>query len=319
VAVEEKVMHEHLTHAIYYCEVHLIYSAIVWLAAWALTSIPVGSATTKHWIWVAAALNFVLPFGAVLDGFLAPHITWAKPLGVVGGLGASLAENTPIAASLAAVWLVGATSMLARLCVRIATERRSARASVDECRLACSRWFHARGLPVKFAMSGRGPAVDGLWRSRILLPHGIDRLLSKRELHSVLMHELTHATRHDNFIRLVYEIALCGLWFHPLFWITGSRLALYRELSCDESVIQRGHGEELVSALAKLASSDEGLLLQATANSFLSHRLARLTGVPISRISVAANGLLAACFAVVLMGGVFATVAHTACCFVART
>ena len=201
----------------------------------------------------------------------------------------------------------------------IATERRSARASVDECTLACTHGFLAPGLPVSFAMSRRGPAVEGLLRSRILLPHGIDRLLSKRELHSVLMHELTHARRHDNFIRLVYEIALCGLWFHPLFWITGSRLALYRELSCDESVIQGGHGRELVSALAKLASSDQGLLLQATATSFLSHRLARLTGAQISPMSVAVNRLLAACFTVVFVGGVFATVAHTACCFVART
>jgi beta-lactamase regulating signal transducer with metallopeptidase domain len=319
VAVEEKVKHEHLIHAIYYFEVHLMYSSVVWLAAWALTSIPGGSATTKHWIWVATALNFILPFGAALDGALAPYISWATPLRVVGGLGAFVSENAAMAASLAGLWLTGAAAMLARLCVRIAAERRSARASVDECRLACSRGFLVRGLPVRFAMSRRGPAVDGLLHSRILLPPGINRLLSKRELHSVLMHELTHAKRHDNFIRLVYEIALCGLWFHPLFWITGSRLALYRELSCDESVIQRGHGGELVSALAKLASSYEGLLLQATANSFLSYRLARLTGASVSRLSVAANRLLAACFAVVLMGGVFATVAHTACCFVAST
>jgi beta-lactamase regulating signal transducer with metallopeptidase domain len=312
-------MREHLTHAIYYSEVHLIYSSIVWLAAWALTSLPGASATTKHWIWLATALNFILPIGAALDGLLAPHISWAKPLEVVGGLGASLSENTPMALSLAAVWLIGAATMLARLCMWIATERRRAPASVDECTLACGRRFLARGLPVRFAMSRRGPAVEGLLRSRILLPHGIDRLLSKRELHSVLMHELTHARRHDNFIRLVYEIALCGLWFHPLFWITGSRLALYRELSCDESVIQRGHSRELVSALAKLASSDEGLLLQATATSLLSHRLARLTGVQISPMSVAADRLLAVCFAVVFVGGVFATVAHTACCFVARS
>jgi hypothetical protein len=52
-------------------------------------------------------------------------------------------------------------------------------------------------------------------------------------------------------------MALCALWFHPLVWITGSRLALYRELSCDESVIQSGHGRDLVSALAKLANPEE--------------------------------------------------------------
>jgi beta-lactamase regulating signal transducer with metallopeptidase domain len=312
-------MHESITHAIYYFGVHLVYSSIVWLAAWFLTSIPSGSATTKHWIWLATAFNFILPLGAVFDTLWAPYISWATPLGKIGDLGVAISKNASVATVLCGIWLVGAVLMLARLCVRIAAERRSARATAGESIRACSRSFLARGVPVSFAVSRRGPAVDGLLRSRILLPHGIDRLLSKRELRSVLMHELTHAKRHDNLIRLAYEIALCGLWFHPLFWITGSRLALYRELSCDESVIQRGHGGELVSALAKLANSDEGLLLQATATSFLSHRLAQLTGTQISRRSVAANAVLAMCFAIVFVAGVFATVAHTACCFVART
>jgi hypothetical protein len=60
---------------------------------------------------------------------------------------------------------------------------------------------------------------------------------------------------------------------------TGSRLALYRELSCDESVIPNAHGGDLVSALAKLASPEEPFLLQATASSLISHRLARLAGL----------------------------------------
>src|SRR5713101_6160883 len=44
-----------------------------------------------------------------------------------------------------------------------------------------------------------------------------------------------------------------ALWFHPLIWLAGMRMALYRELSCDESVIQRAQGQALVRALAKLA------------------------------------------------------------------
>jgi Zn-dependent protease with chaperone function len=102
-----------------------------------------------------------------------------------------------------------------------------------------------------------------------LPPHEIDRLLTKSELDAVLLHELTHARRRDNLIRLIHEIGLCLLWFHPLVWITGSRLALYRELSCDESVIQRAQGKELISALAKLSNPKESFLLQATAGSIL--------------------------------------------------
>jgi beta-lactamase regulating signal transducer with metallopeptidase domain len=311
-------MHEHFTHAIYYFEVHLIYSSIVWLAAWALTSIPGGSATAKHWIWAATALNFILPLGALIDGFLAPHISWATPLGIVGGLGAAISDNVPITATLGAVWLIGASAMLARLCARIAVEHRSDRVA-DENEGLPGRSFRAGGVAVRFGDARRGPAVNGILHSHISLPVGIDRLLSERELNSVLMHELTHARRHDNLIRLVYEITLCALWFHPLMWITGSRLALYRELSCDEAVIERGHGKELVSALAKLASSDEALLLQATASSFLSRRLVQLTSPRRSRMTLATNALLAVCFATVLAAGVFATVAHTACCFVAKS
>jgi beta-lactamase regulating signal transducer with metallopeptidase domain len=142
----------------------------------------------------------------------------------------------------------------------------------------CARpWveFPCSCVPVRFAGSRHAPAVDGVLRPHISLPNGIDRLLSEHELNAVLTHQLTHARRRDNLIRLIYEAGLCWLWFHPLVWLTFSRLALYRELSCDESVIQSAQSEELVSALAKLANPEKAFLLQATASSFLSHRLAR--------------------------------------------
>jgi beta-lactamase regulating signal transducer with metallopeptidase domain len=107
------------------------------------------------------------------------------------------------------------------------------------------------------------------------------------------------------------------LWFHPLIWLAGMRMALYRELSCDESVIQRAQGQALVGALAKLAVPEETKFLQATASSHLSHRLARLSGSaqPAHR---AASLLLTSLFAALIVGGVFGTVAHTACCFLIK-
>ncbi len=67
-------MHEHIARTLYYFDIHLLYASMVGLAAWALTSIRGGSATTKHWIWVATSLNFILPMGAVLDKLWAPHL-----------------------------------------------------------------------------------------------------------------------------------------------------------------------------------------------------------------------------------------------------
>jgi beta-lactamase regulating signal transducer with metallopeptidase domain len=311
-------MHEHLTHAIYYTEIHLIFCSIVWLAAWALTSIPGASAATKHWIWLATALNFIVPFGAIIDGLFGHHISWASPIGPVGGFGAYISDTTPIALSLAAVWLVGFAAMSARLCARIVNERRLDPTSVDSHVSLPNRKLTADGIAVEFVNTRRGPAVTGLLRAQVSLPVGIDRLLSDRELDSVLMHELTHARRRDNLIRLAYELALCVLWFHPLVWITGSRLALYRELSCDENAIRGGLGRELFSALGKLARAEEEPVLRATATSLITHRLARLTQESSWRVRPRANALLYIGFAAVLVAGVFATVAHTACCFIAK-
>jgi beta-lactamase regulating signal transducer with metallopeptidase domain len=316
--VEEKGMHEHLAPALYYLEVHLLYASAVWFAAWVLTSFPGASATAKYWIWVATALNFILPLGAVLDQFWASHLSWATPLGVLGDVGLRISRNAPLVAVLCMAWLLGAASMFMRLCLRLRADRRDAQAAAGRSGLDPGPSFLAHGVPVRFADSRRGPAVDGVLRPRILLPNGIDRLLSEPELNAVLIHELTHAKRRDNLIRLIYEVGLCGLWFHPLAWLTGSRLALYRELSCDESVIQSARGGDLVAALEKLANPEEGLLLQATASSFLSHRLARLAAVQPRRARRAASTLLAVVFTAVLLGGVLETVAHTACCFVAR-
>jgi beta-lactamase regulating signal transducer with metallopeptidase domain len=312
-------MHEHLTHAIYYIEIHLIFCSIVWLATWALTSIPSASAATKHWIWLATALNFIVPFGAIIDGVFGHHISWASPIGLVGGFGAYISNTTPIALSLAALWLLGFTAMAARLWTRIVNERRLDPTSVDNHVSLPDLKLTADGIAVEFVNTRRGPAVTGLLSTQVSLPVGIDQLLSDRELKSVLMHELTHARRRDNLIRLAYELALCVLWFHPLVWIMGSRLALYRELSCDDNVIRSGLGRELFSAIGKLAQTEEEPLLRATATSLIGRRLARLTEEPSSRMNPRANTLLYVGFAAILVAGVFATVAHTACCFIAKT
>jgi bla regulator protein blaR1 len=312
--VEKKAMHEHIARTLYYFEVHLLYSSVVGFAAWVLTSIRRGSATTKYWIWVATSLNFILPVGAVLDKFLASHLAWAAPLGVIGDA-ANRISRSPAAS---VVWLVGTIFMLTRLCLRIRAERRDAHVGVDPTALRPKPGFLAQGVPVRFTEGQEAPAVGGLLRPHISLPSEIDRLLSEDELNAVLIHEVTHARRRDNLIRLVYEVGLCGLWFHPLVWIAGSRLALYRELSCDESVVQSARGGALLSALAKLANPDRGFLLQATASSFLGDRLARLASAQPQRTCRSASGLLIALFSATLLGGIFETVAHTACCFIAK-
>jgi bla regulator protein BlaR1 len=172
-----------------------------------------------------------------------------------------------------------------------------------------------RGVPVSLSAAGQGPSVEGVLRPRITLPPGIDDLLTERELDAVLIHEVTHARRRDNLVALIHEIALCGLWFNPLMWLAGSRLALFRELSCDEAVIQSSRGPDLLTALAKLADPGESRLLSAGAATLFSHRLARLQASQPRRASRPAILALVGLFAAVVLAGIVETIAHTSCCF----
>ena len=299
----------------YHFGVHLLYASMVGSAAWVLTSIRGASPTTKYWIWVVTAVNFVVPSGALIDKLWAPHLTWSEPLRAIVGLVGYMTQGRT-SAVLFVMWITGALAMLARLILRLRRERRQVQAAPAD-RHDVRSSFVAEGIPVSFDCRHPAPAVGGLLYPRILLPTGIDRLLSRQELNAVLLHEVAHARRRDNLIRLLYEVSLCALWFHPLIWLVGIRMALYRELSCDESVIRRSHGPALVSALAKLAIPEEAGFLQATASSHLSYRLERLAGPPQTTYR-AASLLLTLLFTAVIVAGVFATVAHTACCFVLK-
>ena len=304
-------MHEHIARAMYYLSVHLLFASVVASAAWALTSIRGARSSTKYWIWVVTAGNFVLPLGAVIDNLWAPHFTWAAPLGVIGRPVWEITQGRKVVV-LAVIWMTGALIMLVRLTARLYKDRRKGRVPSHFHDLKSG--FLADGIPVSVTSSHFAPAVDGLFYPRIVLPVGIDRLLNRQELVAILLHEMAHAKRRDNLIRLLYEVSLCALWFHPLIWLAGARMALYRELACDEAVIQHAHGQALVSALAKLALPDRVSSLQASASSHLPHRLARLAA-PAPAIPRVAGPFLVSLFAAVMLSAIFETVAHTACCF----
>jgi beta-lactamase regulating signal transducer with metallopeptidase domain len=310
-------VHEHIARTMYYFSVHLLYASIVGAAAWVLTSIRTASATTKYWIWVLTAFNFIAPTAAIIDKLWASHLAWATPLGTLGGPIWDMTEGRT-AVALSVIWIAGAFVMLMRLVSRIRRECREAQvpARLDDCGVTSN--FVVDGIPVSFGEGHPSPTVHGIFYPRILLPTGIDRLLDQREFDAVLIHELAHARRRDNLLRLLYEISLCVLWFHPLIWLAGARIALYRELSCDESVIRRAHGKALVSALAKLAVPKPAGVLHATASSHLSYRLARLAG-PAQTTYRAASLLLTSLFAAAIAGGIFQTIAHIACCFALKS
>jgi beta-lactamase regulating signal transducer with metallopeptidase domain len=215
-------------------------------------------------------------------------------------------------------WLIGAVFMLARLVLRMRRDGRHVRVAVGQNSARLKQRFLAHGVPVRLSVMGEAPSVEGVLRPHISLPQGVDRLLSEAELDAVLIHEVIHARRRDNLIGLLHELALCGLWFHPLVWLTGFRLAIFRELSCDDSVIASSRGADLVTALAKLAVPEGSHLLRAGAASLLSHRVARLTTSDPQGTKRAADWLLIAVFAGIFLACVIGTIAHNPSCFKVR-
>src|ERR1700736_2119999 len=139
-------MHEHIARGVYYCGVHLLFASMVWLAAWALTSMLRGSATPKYWIWLTTSLNFILPVGAVLDKSFASHLSWAAPLGMVGPLGVGVADHATVIGS---VWSAVAILMFARLLLRVRAER-DVRETADQAAPGRTPGWLVRGIAVRF-------------------------------------------------------------------------------------------------------------------------------------------------------------------------
>src|SRR5438034_9907891 len=92
-------------------------------------------------------------------------------------------------------------------------------------------------------MNAGTPAVCGLWRPVILVPHELADKLSALQLRAALLHELAHIKRGDVLVHYAQTLLQILYWWHPLLWLANARIRHAREQAVDETVMVALGGE----------------------------------------------------------------------------
>ncbi|HTA41918.1 MAG TPA: M56 family metallopeptidase [Bryobacteraceae bacterium] len=205
-------------------------------------------ARTRHWIWIAASVNFLIPFSLLISA--GSHLQRARAMPAVPArLPVALAQiSQPFASPvpfgavpvkphatpflLPVVWFCGFAGVVCFWFARWRRMRTLVRgASPIELALPC------RAMSSPSLME---PGVFGVFQPVLLLPEGIHERLAPEQLHAVIVHELCHIRRRDNLLSAIHMVVEALFWFHPLVWWIGARLVAERERACDEEVLGQG-------------------------------------------------------------------------------
>ena len=81
------------------------------------------------------------------------------------------------------------------------------------------------------------PTALGLVKPTIAIPEWVLQELSSDELNQILLHELAHLRRWDDWTNLAQKVVKALFFFHPAVWWIEPRLSLEREMACDEAVL----------------------------------------------------------------------------------
>lgn len=118
------------------------------------------------------------------------------------------------------------------------------------------------------------PAALGFFRPAIIIPRWMLEEASVQELEHVLLHELAHLRRRDDWTNLAQKVLKAVFFFHPAVWWLERKLAIDRELACDDEVLAqtenpRVYAESLTRIAQKSFLRRQLALAQAALGRFL--------------------------------------------------
>jgi beta-lactamase regulating signal transducer with metallopeptidase domain len=153
----------------------------------------------------------------------------------------------PATTVLGIIWLTGALTFAGFVIVNLTrVSRRLQRTALpldtawldqlNECsrRLALRR--HVRLIMTSEQL---GPAVYGILRPVVVLPHCVAERLPPGALPPIIAHELVHIRRGDLIAALIQVFVQCVWWFHPFVWWANRQANRERERACDEEVVSQ--------------------------------------------------------------------------------
>lgn len=205
-------------------------AVLVWLL---LRLIPGRNSGTRFAIWLATLAAMVL---------LPLLSQWPT-----GAPRMETAHGITISASLA-LWITCGWAALASLgLMRVALglwQLRRLRSSCAEIPLATlapesQKLLTGFSRPVALCVSAQVevPTALGFFRPAIVFPSWLLEQVPAQELEHILLHELAHLRRRDDWTNLAQKVLQAVLFFHPLAWWIERRLSLDREMACDDAVL----------------------------------------------------------------------------------
>jgi beta-lactamase regulating signal transducer with metallopeptidase domain len=277
------------------------------------------SAAARSMLWTVsvaalvplAAMQYLTPqAGPVLVDF--PTFLFRHSVGDVAGLflsrplpwpsGLGWAADVPVARWLGALWMLGATILLARLAYQIHVLRRAA--------AAAETWpaVSVAGITVGLSPSVDTPLTFGWRRPHILLPPDARDWPDER-LAAVLAHERAHIRRRDFATLMLTEVVKALYWINPIAWRLAAMVRTELECACDDAVLRAGvPPAEYVRHLLGMAAGVHHLphrpALQMARPSLFRVRVHAILDASVDRGIPSWRGIIgAALFCLVLAGG----------------